>query len=86
MANKYKTIRFYIMSFVIAVMTLVSCSNNGTHKGNETLTNEQEFNDSLNFALTHHYSNNYNCTQTLLQSTNMSILLWQKYVSRQPTR
>ena len=50
MANKYKTIRFYIMSFVIAVMTLVSCSNNGTHKGNETLTNEQEFNDSLNFA------------------------------------
>ena len=74
MANKYKTIRFYIMSFVIAVMTLVSCSNNGTHKGKETLTNEQEFNDSLNFALTHHYSNNYNF---IVKKDSIKLLLQQ---------
>lgn len=60
MANRHKTKQLYIMTVLIAVITLVSCNSNHRLTDEAVSTNEHSFDDSLNFAITHHYSNNYN--------------------------
>ncbi|MGN1375263.1 MAG: zinc ribbon domain-containing protein [Prevotella sp.] len=74
MANKYKTKILCIMTVLAAVITLVSCNNKNTHTREVTSANEQTLNDSLNFAITHHYSNNYNF---IVKKDSITLLLQQ---------